>query len=66
MLDVPDEAASVHFGFFLKGHGKVWARNFRIEVVSDLATATNMLQQPGESKRLPSQPINLDFDADAA
>lgn len=50
----------------LKGHGKVWARNFRIEVVSDLATATNIPQQPGESRRLPSQPINLDFDADAA
>ncbi|NTG64729.1 glyoxalase superfamily protein [Rhizobium rhizogenes] len=65
VLDVPTEAASIHYGFFLKGYGKVWARSFSLEVVFDAATVTEIPQQRGQNRVLPNQPINLDFTANA-
>lgn len=41
VLEVPDEATSPHFGFFLQGYGRVRARDFRLEAVS----ATSRTQQ---------------------
>lgn len=53
VLDVPEEAASVHFGFFLEGFGKVWARGFQIEAVGMETEVTTHQPHP--------KPINLDF-----
>lgn len=55
VLDVPNDAASIHYGFFLRGYGKVWARSFRLECVgADVApTAFHSQYLEGTS--------NLDF-----
>lgn len=57
VLDVPPEAATIHYGFFLKGRGRVWARNFRLD-------RTGLAQVPAKPRRpiLPA-PHNLDFTA---
>lgn len=55
VLDVPEAAAAIHYGFFLRGSGKVWARRFQLEAVSmDVGTT-----EPGP--RYLSRPTNLDF-----
>jgi hypothetical protein len=55
VLDVPEEATTLNYGFYLKGTGKGWARGFSLEVVDasvPLNTPdTNALQAP----------TNLDF-----
>lgn len=33
VLDVPEAAATIHYGFFLRGSGKAWARRFNLEAV---------------------------------
>lgn len=58
VLDVPEEADSICFGFFLAGRGKVWARNLRLDIVGEAVPTT-----AGERLDLP-QPTNLDFDAE--
>jgi len=63
VLDIPFEAASLNYGFFLKGHGKVWARQFRLEVAPDDAPITETSPEIPERKALPKQPINLEFKA---
>lgn len=63
VLDVPEEASSIHFGFFLKGYGKVWARNFRLAIVANGTRTTEMVPQMPEQKILPKQPSNLGFTA---
>lgn len=55
VFNVPEEAASIHFGFFLKGTGRCWARNFSLETVDSSVPMTGR-----QTKFLPS-PINLDF-----
>ncbi|MEO7223607.1 MAG: glyoxalase superfamily protein [Devosia sp.] len=35
LLDVPQEAGTIHFGPMLKGAGQLWARNLRLESVGD-------------------------------
>ena len=55
VLEVPEAAATIHYGFFLRGSGKVWARRFALDLVgSDVATT-----EPGP--RYLSRPTNLDF-----
>jgi hypothetical protein len=54
VLDVPDNAATIHYGFFLQGNGKLWARGFRLDIADPESTVT------GEPPFLP-QPTNLDF-----
>ena len=39
VLDVPDEAGTLHYGPMLKGSGQLWARNLRIDMVP-ASTAT--------------------------
>jgi hypothetical protein len=63
VLDVPEEAASIHYGFFLKGYGKVWARHFRLETVPEGTATTEMVREVPEAKALQKQPANLDFMA---
>lgn len=61
VLNVPVEAASIHYGFFLKGRGKVWARNFNIERVCETAEVTEIPLKTCEPRVLPQRPENLDF-----
>ena len=35
VLDVPEEANSIHFGFYLRGTGSTWARDFDLSEVGD-------------------------------
>jgi hypothetical protein len=61
VLDVPADAVSIHFGFFLRGHGKVFARNFLLQEVGQEVQSTEILSKVPERRPLPSQPANLDF-----
>jgi hypothetical protein len=61
VLDIPDEAKSIHYGFFLKGYGKVWARGFSLSVVSQDVPVTNVNTEDPGVRTLPKQPLNLDF-----
>lgn len=54
VLDVADNAASLHFGFFLKAPGAVLARGFRLEAVGEDVPVT--IGRP-----LPPKPTNLGF-----
>lgn len=47
VLEVPDGAESVHFGFYLSGTGCVWARNLEIaETAGEDTTTSFQLDQP--------------------
>jgi hypothetical protein len=61
VLEVPLQATSIHYGFFLKGYGKLWARSFALEVVPNSVADTDIASPPGEQKTFPIQPSNLDF-----
>lgn len=52
VLDVPDAAASVHYGMLLVGAGRLWARNLRVGIIDGDSPVTSW--QP-----FPSAPINL-------
>ncbi|WP_193337814.1 glyoxalase superfamily protein [Devosia beringensis] len=60
VFDVPDTALSLHYGFFLKGTGRCWARRFSLVEV-DASVPTNSRKGPV----LP-RPTNLDFGRPAA
>jgi len=55
VLDVPEDADSIHFGFYLRGNGSVWARDFDLSEVRGEVAETDG-SRPGRSK-----PTNLDF-----
>lgn len=55
VLDVPDEAKLIAFGFFVSGTGKVWADNFKLETVGNDVPTTN------RAPSYRSAPANLDF-----
>lgn len=59
VLDVPAEATSVNFGFYLRGSGSVWARNVRLDAVDASVPVTTDVDPSL------SAPTNLDF-ADVA
>ncbi|EJJ29619.1 glyoxalase superfamily protein [Rhizobium sp. CF142] len=61
VLDIPKEAASIHYGFLLRGHGRLWARGFRLERVADTVATTEIAAEMQDRRNLPQQPINLDF-----
>jgi hypothetical protein len=56
VLEVPQEAESIHYGFLLLGHGRLWGRDFRIEATRDnvRSTSTNSYLK---------RPTNLGFAA---
>jgi hypothetical protein len=58
VLDVPDEATSLNYGFFLGGKGQMWVNGVNIERVGAEVPTTNMLTAP---KPLPTAPVNLGF-----
>ena len=63
VLDVPDEAKSLNYGFFLCGKGQMWVNGVNIERVGTETPTTNMLTAP---KPLPTAPVNLGFNPSPA
>lgn len=41
VLDVPEEAVSIHYGFYLRGAGQCWARDFDLATVGVDVDATS-------------------------
>jgi RNA polymerase sigma factor (sigma-70 family) len=62
VLDVPNDAASLNYGFFLKGKGQMWVNGVNIERVSADIPSTNMMSPKSAPKPLPAAPVNLDFN----
>jgi hypothetical protein len=70
VLDIPDEAYRISFGFFLNGRkGQVWADDFSFEVVGkDVKTTKQKNPEPSEHDVLKQdvpplkEPTNLDFE----
>ncbi|UJW85941.1 glyoxalase superfamily protein [Devosia sp. SL43] len=56
-MDVPDESASVHYGFLLQGRGLLRARNFSVERVETVAAP------PDRQAYRHEKPTNLGFSA---
>ncbi|MBK0021647.1 hypothetical protein IAE29_09995 [Ochrobactrum sp. S46] len=54
ILDVPQDAVSVHYGVILKGYGRVWAQSFEITPVGDEIPVTGQIHYL-------ERPTNLDF-----
>lgn len=54
VLDVPEDAASIHYGIMLGGGGELWARNFELEEVDPAVVAVTTTD-------LPARPTNLGF-----
>lgn len=59
VLDIPEEADSIHFGVLLAGKGQVWIDTFKVEEVEHNIPSTNTWDK---LKTLPKEPINLDFE----
>lgn len=55
VLDVPPEGLSIHFGFYLRGGGSVWARRFQLDEVDASVPVTDV---DAPRRAIPS---NLDF-----
>jgi hypothetical protein len=56
VLDVPEDAKAIAFGFFLSGEGTLWADGFRLEIVDKTVPVT------GGSQALGTEPRNLGFE----
>ena len=57
VLDVPQSATSIAFGFFLSGSGTVWADDFKLERVD-----TSVPRTVGDNGARLDEPRNLNFD----
>ncbi|CAA2143192.1 glyoxalase superfamily protein [Methylobacterium bullatum] len=60
VLDVPADAISLHYGFFLKGKGALWAADFKVEEALAEAQFTS---SPMQHRSAPAwlTPTNLQF-----
>ena len=58
VLDVPETAVSIHYGFYLRGAGQCWARAFDLQTVGADVQATSDAAGP-----YLAQPTNLAFTA---
>jgi AraC family transcriptional regulator len=71
VLDVPRDAAEIHFGILLDGRGRVWADDFTFEVVGRDVETTSRPTQRTPRRRPPTpdlldRPTNLGFDEESA
>jgi hypothetical protein len=58
VLDIPENSTTINYGVLLGGDGKVWFDNFQLKEVDKNVPVTNLKKE----SKLPSQPINLDFE----
>ena len=58
ILDVPNEASTINYGFFVQGRGKMWVNGLTIQPVGPDVPTTNMIKSP---PNLPKTPVNLGF-----
>ena len=70
VLDVPEDAAEIYFGILLAGRGRVWADDFRFEVVGKDVKTTAMRTQRLPRRRplaedLLDHPVNLGFEEES-
>lgn len=59
VLDVPADASSLNYGFFVQGEGKMWVNGQTITEVGPDVPTTNMITPPAER---PTAPVNLGFN----
>jgi len=59
VLDVPAEATTLNYGFFVEGKGKMWVNGVVIAPVGSNVSSTDMLRTA--SQALPKNPVNLGF-----
>lgn len=57
VLDVPDHASSLNYGFFVQGTGKMWVNGLTIQPVGSDVPSTNI----SSAGQLPKAPVNLGF-----
>ena len=73
VLDVPENAVAIAFGFRLSGSGQAWVDDLSFEVVGQNVSVTNMAEvnrtnpanvdaQTRAAADMPTQPVNLDFE----
>ncbi|WP_341365495.1 glyoxalase superfamily protein [Yoonia sp. BS5-3] len=55
VLNVPEGAETLHFGFYLRGQGQCWSRGFDLQVVDDSVAVTT------EGRSVHDAPMNLRF-----
>lgn len=60
VLDVPNEASAMAYGFFVQGSGKVLVNGTKLEAVGTDVPSTNMTQAT-VARKLPKTPTNLGF-----
>lgn len=59
VLDVPSEATTLNYGFFVQGRGKIWVNGMTITPVGPEVPTTNIPLAPPPP--LPKTPVNLGF-----
>ncbi len=67
VLDIPNEAEEIYFGFLMAGKGRAWVDDITFEVVGKDVAATGMEVEPQHREgafqsSLPAEPRNLDFE----
>lgn len=55
VLNVPEGAEILHYGFYLRGEGQCWSRGFDLQVVDDSVPVTS------DGRKVLGQPMNLKF-----
>jgi hypothetical protein len=58
VLDIPENSTTINYGVLLGGDGEVWFDNFELKEVDKNVPVTSLKKK----SKLPSQPINLDFE----
>jgi hypothetical protein len=58
VLDIPENSTTINYGVLLNGDGEVWFDNFKLQEVDKNVPLTTLTKD----SKLPSQPINLDFE----
>ena len=67
VLDIPEEAEEIYFGFLVAGKGQGWVDDLAFEVVGKDVATTGLPLQPTDRvgelvKDLPGEPRNIDFE----
>jgi RNA polymerase sigma factor (sigma-70 family) len=61
VVDVPPDAVSLNYGFFVAGKGQIWVNGLTITPVSADVPSTNLVKAP----QYPKSPVNLGFSGAA-